>query len=123
MAGGRRDGVYSVPDLASYGLTYEPFNPFRETIEKLCNVEWMGTGAMGNNRYEAVISNQIEIMIIAAMETIARTEAKNVEETENDMRSQIYIQPKQSQVVELILSPMGSTSAAIRNFIDGGESR
>lgn len=40
---------------------------------------------MGNNRNEAVISNQIEMMI-AAMETIARTEAKNVEANENDMR-------------------------------------
>ena len=56
---------------------------------------------MGNNRYEAVISNQIEIMIIAAMEPIARTEAENVEQDKNDMQIYIHKQPKQSQVAEL----------------------
>ena len=56
---------------------------------------------MGNNRYEAVISNQIEIMIIAAMEPIARTEAENVEPDKNDMKTYIHKQPKQSQVAEL----------------------
>jgi hypothetical protein len=78
---------------------------------------------MGNNRYEAVISNQIEIIIIAAMETIARTKAKNVEQDESDIRYRIYKQQKRSQVAELTPSPMGSTSAAIRNAINGGESR
>jgi|LakMenEpi03Aug12_release.lakeMendotaPanAssembly.Ray.scaffolds.fasta_scaffold1347129_1 hypothetical protein len=56
---------------------------------------------MGNNRYEAVISNQIEIMIIAAMEPIARTEAENVEQDKNDMQIYIHKQPKHSQVAEL----------------------
>jgi hypothetical protein len=56
---------------------------------------------MGNNRYEAVISNQIEIMIIAAMQPIARTEAENVEQDKNDMQIYIHKQPKQSQVAEL----------------------
>ena len=59
---------------------------------------------MGNNRYEAVISNQIEIMIIAAMEPIARTEAENVERDENDMAVYIHKQPKRSQVAQLTAS-------------------
>lgn len=65
---------------------------------------------MGNNRYEAVISNQIEIMIIAAMEPIARTEAENVEQGNNDMQISIHKQPRQSQVAEL-------TATSVRGHI------
>jgi hypothetical protein len=65
---------------------------------------------MGNNRYEAVISNQIEIMIIAAMELIARTEAGDVEQDKNDMQIYIHKQPKQSQVAEL-------TATSVREHI------
>ena len=66
-----------------------------------------GVGGIGNNRYEVVISNQIEIMIIAAMETIARTEGKNVEDKENDMGLKIHKLPKRSQVAGLTLTSRG----------------
>jgi hypothetical protein len=76
-------------------------------------LEELGAGVMGNNRYDAVISDQIEIMMVAAMETIARREAKDVEGDKNDMRSFIHNLSKQSQVAEFMLNRMGKTVAFI----------
>lgn len=66
---------------------------------------------MGNNRDDAVISYQIEIMIIAATESVARTGPENVEEDANDISISIHNQKKRSQANDLTLpttDPSGS---------------
>ena len=50
----------------------------------------MGSGALGNNRYAAVISYQIAIMMNAAIESVARLGVKNVDKDENDMTSHVH---------------------------------
>lgn len=50
----------------------------------------LGAGALGNNRYRAVISHQIAIMMNAAIESVARLEIEIVDKDENDMPSHVH---------------------------------
>jgi hypothetical protein len=66
---------------------------------------------MGNNRDDAVISYQIEIMITAATDSVARTGTENVEEDADDIGISIHNQRKRSQANDLTLQttdPSGS---------------
>jgi hypothetical protein len=56
-----------------------------------------GTGVMGNNRAPAVISNQIAIMMCAAIESIARHEIEDVDERDCDMSSGVHNRGEQRQ--------------------------
>jgi hypothetical protein len=55
---------------------------------------------MGNNRSTAVISNQIAIMMRAAINSIARLGIEDVDERENDMSSGVHNRREQRQARE-----------------------
>lgn len=57
----------------------------------------VGTGVLGNNRSTAVISNQIAIMMRAAIESIARLRIEDVDERDCDMSSDVHNRGEQRQ--------------------------
>jgi hypothetical protein len=50
----------------------------------------LGSGALGNNRYTAAISDQIAIIMNAAIEDVARRRDEDVDTGENDMAYLVY---------------------------------
>jgi hypothetical protein len=57
----------------------------------------MGSGALGNNRYAAVISYQIAIVMNAVIENVARLGVENVDKDENDMPTHVHNERMESQ--------------------------
>jgi hypothetical protein len=50
----------------------------------------LGSGALGNNRYTAAISDQIAIIMNAANEDVARREDEDVDTGKNDIARLVY---------------------------------
>ena len=66
----------------------------------------MGSGALGNNRYAAVISDQIAIIMNAAIEDVARRKDEDVDRDEHDMSSHVHNERMRSQARDLVRSPI-----------------
>ena len=58
-----------------------------------------GAGVMGNNRSTAVTSNQIAIMMHAAIASIARCEREDVGNRESDMSSGVHKDTERRQAL------------------------
>ena len=62
-----------------------------------CNLREIGSGALGNNRFAAVISDQIAIIMSAANEDVARQKGDDVEKDKDDMPSHVHNEGIRSQ--------------------------